>query len=155
MKMLLCRLGISHDWDDCHYQCRRCREWAPRPHTHDWDGCICRRCGTRSHWPEDPPHDWDGCICRKCGAKNRNANASQHDWDGCTCRQCNKTAHGAHLAVRGGSKGKQIIESSIDPIQAQVEQMVEAIFTPAHTNSLETLLNEPFTGTFHQTAADR
>ena len=61
----------------------------------------------------------------------------------------------AHLAVRGGSKGKQIIESSIDPVQAQVEQMVEAIFTPAHTNSLETLLNEPFTGTFHQTAADR
>ena len=70
-------------------------------------------------------------------------------------RLCRIELERAHLAVRGGGKGEQSIKSSIDPVQAQVEQMVEAIFTPAHTDSLEALLNEPFTGAFHQAAADR
>ena len=33
--------------------------------------------------------------------------------------------------------------------------MIETIFTPAHPNSLEPLLNQPFTGTFDHPAAQR
>ena len=63
--------------------------------------------------------------------------------------------YGAHLAVLGGGKGEQIIESSVDPVQTQVKQVVEAIFTPAHTDPLEALLNEPFAGAFDQATANR
>jgi hypothetical protein len=31
--------------------------------------------------------------------------------------------------------------------------MVKAILTPAHTDTLEALLNQPFTGTFHHSGA--
>jgi hypothetical protein len=33
--------------------------------------------------------------------------------------------------------------------------MIEPRFTPAHTYPFEALLNQPFTGTFHQATANR
>jgi len=33
--------------------------------------------------------------------------------------------------------------------------VVKALLAPAHTNALEALLNQPFTGTFHHARAQR
>src|SRR5712691_5987763 len=56
----------------------------------------------------------------------------------------------AHLLVGGGLKLylKQGLEGAVDPGKSQVQQMVETVLTPAHTNPLEPLLNKPFTGAF-------
>jgi hypothetical protein len=35
-----------------------------------------------------------------------------------------------------------------------MKQMVEAVFTPAHADTLESLLNQPLAGTFNQAAAN-
>jgi len=57
----------------------------------------------------------------------------------------------AHLEVGGVLQLKQIIKSPIDPIEPQVKQVVETFFTPTHTDTLESLLDEPFTSAFDQT----
>ena len=36
-----------------------------------------------------------------------------------------------------------------------MEEIVKSVLAPAHANSLETLLDEPFAGTLHQATADR
>src|SRR5439155_12366128 len=61
---------------------------------------------------------------------------------------------GAHLLVGGGLKLylKQGLEGAVDPGKSQVQQMVETVLTPAHTNPLEPLLNTPFAGAFDHPA---
>ncbi|MGF1520059.1 MAG: hypothetical protein ACFCVB_19970 [Nodosilinea sp.] len=41
------------------------------------------------------------------------------------------------------------LKSYTSPSQLEQQEMVKAVFTPAHTNTIKPLLNEPFAGTFH------
>jgi hypothetical protein len=52
----------------------------------------------------------------------------------------------------GGKKG---IKALIDPGQAQQQEMIEALLTPAHPDPFEALLNQPLAGTFHHARAER
>src|SRR5712691_11526399 len=63
----------------------------------------------------------------------------------------------AQLLVGGGLKLylQQGLEGAVDPDKSQVQQMVETVLTPAHTNPLEPLLNQPFTGAFDHPAPQR
>jgi hypothetical protein len=60
-----------------------------------------------------------------------------------TCRQ---------MLLRDGGSGQseQVIETFVDPSQPEVEQVIESILAPTHTDPLETLLDEPFAGTLYQ-----
>ena len=61
------------------------------------------------------------------------------------------------MLLRDGGNGQseQVIETFVDPGQPEVEQVIESILAPTHTDPFETLLDEPFAGTLHQTTADR
>jgi hypothetical protein len=62
----------------------------------------------------------------------------------------------AHLRLGGGhSRREKSIKTAVHPRQTQMKQMVEAVFTPAHTHTLESLLNQPLAGTFNQAATNR
>jgi hypothetical protein len=52
-----------------------------------------------------------------------------------------------HLPIGGGRWCEQGIEAAIDPGEPQMQQMIEAILVPAHTNAFEALLDEPFART--------
>ena len=65
-----------------------------------------------------------------------------------------KRQAGAYLTVGGGRKAEQIIKPSVHPSEPQMEKMIEPVLAPTHANTLETLLDEPFAGTFYQSAAD-
>ena len=65
------------------------------------------------------------------------------------------TREGAYLRVRGQGQAEQGLKASVDPGESEVQEMVETILTPAHPDSLEPLLNKPFTGTFDHPAAQR
>jgi hypothetical protein len=58
---------------------------------------------------------------------------------------------GAHLSV-GGDTRKQGIEPLIHPAEPQVQQMREALLTPAHAHPLDPLLDQPFAGALHHPA---
>ena len=48
-----------------------------------------------------------------------------------------------------------MVIASINPKQTEMEQVIETVLTPAHTNAFETLLDEPLAGTFHHATAER
>ena len=50
---------------------------------------------------------------------------------------------------------KKVVKRAIDPSEAEVEEATEAILTPTHADTLETLLHEPFAGALHKARTDR
>jgi len=62
-------------------------------------------------------------------------------------------ARRASKRVGGGLK--KVVKRAIDPSEAEVEEAIEAILTPTHADTLETLLNEPFAGALHKARTDR
>ena len=56
---------------------------------------------------------------------------------------------------RVGGGLKKVVKRAIDPSEAEVEEAIEAILTPTHADTLETLLNEPFAGALHKARTDR
>ena len=50
---------------------------------------------------------------------------------------------------------KKVVKRAIDPSEAEVEEAIEAILTPTHADTLETLLHEPFAGALHKARTDR
>ena len=57
---------------------------------------------------------------------------------------------GAYLLVGGGDHcWEEPIKALVNPRQAEMEQMIEPRFAPAHAHPFEALLNEPLAGTFH------
>jgi len=66
----------------------------------------------------------------------------------------------AYLRVGGGgsqrlrNRRKKVIKAVIGPSQPEQQEVVKAVLAPAHTNTLEALLNQPFTGTFHHLLDD-
>jgi len=67
----------------------------------------------------------------------------------------------AYLEVRGTIRSglkhsrEELFKSVIGPSQPKQQEMVEAVLTPANTNPLESLLNQPFTSTFNHFRAQR
>ena len=61
----------------------------------------------------------------------------------------------AHLQVRGQGQTEQSLKASVDPGEPEVQEMVETVLTPPHPDALETLLDEPLTGTLDHAAPKR
>ena len=62
----------------------------------------------------------------------------------------------AYLLVGGGGHCREeTIKALVNPRQAEMAQMIEPRFAPAHAYPFEALLNEPLAGAFHQATANR
>ncbi len=65
----------------------------------------------------------------------------------------NETAR-AYSRVGGANGLKQFVISFVYPGKTQVEQIIEPVFAPSHSDTFESLLYKPFAGTFHHAAAN-
>jgi hypothetical protein len=62
----------------------------------------------------------------------------------------------AYLLVGGGDHCREeTIKALVDPCQAEMEQMVEPRFAPAHAHPFKALLNEPLASALHHATTNR
>ncbi len=61
----------------------------------------------------------------------------------------------AYLLLRGRRTFEQIVKCSIHPGKSYMKQMIQAIFTPAHSDTCKSLRYHPFADTFNHSASNR